>query len=434
MKFAFHTLGCKVNQFETQSLQLLLSEKWHSVVDDFSVADVIVVNTCSVTSTSDRKSRRIIRHFAKTYPTAKIAVCGCLSQLSPEAISKIDGVSLVSGTSDKVAFADALHNLSSGEKTELTIDKPLSRRTFELLPSGGIFGHTRALLKIEDGCSNFCTYCIIPYTRGPVRSMPIETALSECKKLESEGYKEVVVTGIEISSYGRDLSPKSSLSEIVFELCKTFPGLRFRLGSIEPRIITEEFCVKLSNLTNLCPHFHLSMQSGCDETLSRMHRKYDTARFYESVCLLRKHFPDCAITTDMIVGFPGEDEEEFSKTLSFIEKCAFASMHIFPYSRRAGTPADKMENQLTQKEKASRASKAAEIANKMKQEYLISRIGKTESVLFEETNDGYWSGHAKNSVVVYVNTELNLGNTVCDVLIKETFKDGLLGEIIEDQF
>ncbi len=431
MKFAFHTLGCKVNQFETQSLQLILSKKGHSVVDDFGVADVIVVNTCSVTSTSDRKSRRIIRHFAKTYPNAKIAVCGCLSQLSPDNISKFDGVSLVSGTSDKKAFAEALHRLSEGEKTELAIDKPLSRREFELLPAGGIFGHTRALLKIEDGCTNFCTYCIIPYTRGPVRSMPIETAVSECNKLLSEGYKEIVITGIEISSYGRDLSPKSSLSEIISVLCEKFPAIRFRLGSIEPRIITKEFCVKLSSFTNLCPHFHLSMQSGCDETLSRMHRKYDTARFYESVSLLRVHFPDCAITTDMIVGFPGEDEEEFSKTLSFIEKCKFASMHIFPYSRRAGTPADKMENQLTQSEKASRASIAAEVANRMKQEYLDSRIGKTETVLFEETNDGYWSGHAKNSVMVYVNTELDLSNTVCDVLIKETFKDGLLGEIIK---
>ena len=431
MKFAFHTLGCKVNQFETQSLQLILSKKGHSVVDDFAIADVIVVNTCSVTSTSDRKSRRIIRHFAKTYPNAKIAVCGCLSQLSPDNIAKIDGVSLVSGTSDKKAFAEALHRLSEGEKTELAIDKPLSRKEFELLPAGGIFGHTRALLKIEDGCTNFCTYCIIPYTRGPVRSMPIETAISECNKLLLEGYKEIVITGIEIASYGRDLTPKSSLYEIISVLCEKFPTIRFRLGSIEPRIITEEFCVKLSSFTNLCPHFHLSMQSGCDETLARMHRKYDTARFYESVVLLRKYFPECAITTDMIVGFPGEDEEEFSKTLSFIEKCRFASMHIFPYSRRAGTPADKMENQLTQSEKAQRASRGAEIANKMKQEYLNSRIGKTEAVLFEEIDNGYWCGHAKNSVMVYVKSDTDLSNTVCDILIKETFKDGLLGEIIE---
>jgi len=430
MNFAFHTLGCKVNQFETQSLQLLLTEKGHSVVDDFSVADVIVINTCSVTSMSDQKSRRIIRHFSKTYPRAKLAVCGCMTQLSPDSISSVEGVVLVSGTADKKAFAEALSDLADKTPPPAELDKPLSRRTFELLPAGSLHGHTRALLKIEDGCSNFCTYCIIPYTRGPVRSMPRSNAISECEKLSREGYKEIIITGIEISSYGKDLKPKSSLVEIVALLCENFPDIRFRLGSIEPRIIDDEFCVKLKNFTNLCPHFHLSMQSGSDATLSRMHRKYDTARFLESVTLLRKNFPDCAITTDMIVGFPGEDESEFSESLSFIERCAFSSMHIFPYSRRNGTVADKMPNQITKKEKAERSSRASAVADKMKHEYLLSRVSKVESVLFEEINDGYWSGHAKNSVMVYVKSDDDLKNRVFDVKITSLFSDGLIGEIV----
>ncbi len=430
MNIAFFTLGCKVNQFETQSLELMLTEKGHTVVLDYSAADVIVINTCSVTSTSDQKSRRMIRHMAKTHPNARIAVCGCLSQLSPSAIAEIEGVSLVSGTSDKASFADAISSLSSKEYADLSIDNPLSRRKFEYLPAGGLFGHTRAMLKIEDGCSNFCTYCIIPYTRGPVRSMDFDLAISECKKLSFDGYKEVVVTGIEIASYGRDLSPKRSLCDLISALCSEFPSIRFRLGSIEPRIIDEDFCIKLKDFPNLCDHFHLSMQSGCDATLRRMHRKYDTARFLEAVTLLKRHFPGCAITTDMIVGFPGEDETEFSETLSFIERCGFSSMHIFPYSKRAGTPAAKMDGQITKNDKADRAKRASEIAKAMTSKYLASRLGKTESVLFEEEHKGYWVGHAKNFVRVYVKSDSDLKNSVCDVRITSLLFDGLSGEII----
>ena len=430
MKFAFHTLGCKVNQFETQSLQLMLSGKGHTVVNNFSEADVIVINTCSVTSTSDQKSRRIIRHFSKTYPNALLAVCGCMTQLSPDSVSEIEGVSLIAGTSDKTEFFNALTELSKDERKPFEIDNALSRREFEFLPAGSLLGHTRALLKIEDGCSNFCTYCIIPYTRGPVRSMPLEKAVSECEKLSDEGYREIVITGIEISSYGRDLSPKLALSDIVYALCSKFPAVRFRLGSLEPRIITEEFCVKLSRFTNLCPHFHLSMQSGCDETLKRMHRKYDTALFYEAVSTLKRYFKNCAITTDMIVGFPGEDENEFSTTLDFIEKCEFSSMHIFPYSRRRGTLADKMPNQITKNEKTERAARASKIAEKMKNNFLNSQLEMTASVLFEEKSSDLWVGHAKNFVKVYVKSDLDLKNSERNVHITSLFSDGLLGELI----
>ncbi len=431
MNIAFHTLGCKVNQFETQALELILSNKNHCIVDDFSKADVIIVNTCTVTSVSDQKSRRIIRHFAKEYPNAKIAVCGCLSQVNPESIKTIDGVSIVAGTSDRNRFVEEIEELAFVKHKDFTLDSPLSRREFEFLPAGGLHGHTRAMLKIEDGCSNFCTYCIIPYSRGPVRSMPIESVISECGKLSKQGYKEVIITGIEISSYGKDLRPKSSLTEIVTMLCSKFPEMRFRLGSIEPRTITEDFCVKLKNFTNLCPHFHLSMQSGCDETLLRMNRKYNTARFSESVMLLREHFPNCAITTDMIVGFPGEDEYEFEKTLDFIKKCAFSSMHIFPYSRRAGTPAAKMDNQVTKAEKTLRSRKAIALASKLEHQYLIQQKGQTHSVLFEEIIDSFWCGHAKNYIRIYVKSDEDLKNKILDIRISETFRDGLLGHPIQ---
>lgn len=430
MNVAFYTLGCKVNQFETQAIELMLSENGHTVVDDYSIADVIVVNTCTVTSTSDQKSRRMIRHFAKTYPEARIAVCGCLSQINPQSIKNIDGVHLISGTSDKKTFAKSIEDIFSVKQDGLTIDNALKRREFELLPSGGLHGHTRAMLKIEDGCTNFCTYCIIPYTRGPVRSMPLEEAVSECAKLSDAGYKEVVLTGIEISSYGRDLSPKLELTDIIATLCKRFPSMRFRLGSIEPRTITEDFCVKLKSFTNLCPHFHLSLQSGCDSTLERMKRKYNSERFFESVTLLNTYFPDCAITTDLIVGFPGEDEEEFLQTLSFIEKCAFSSMHIFPYSRRNGTPAASMDNQITKAEKALRAKRAAAVADKLEKNYLNRLIGTTHTVLFEEISDGMWRGHAPNYVSVYVKSDGELHNCTENIKIVSTFRDGLLGELV----
>lgn len=426
MNIAFYTLGCKVNQFETQALGVMLSKKGHILVSDFTKADIIAVNTCTVTAASSQKSRRAIRHLAKTYPNAKIAVCGCLSQMNPDSIREIPGIELISGTADKKTFADLIDKLCDGNVNSPEIDNPLSRRDFEVLPAGGLYGHTRALLKIEDGCSNFCTYCIIPYTRGPVRSMPLDTAISECKKLSGLGYKEIVITGIEISSYGKDLTPPLSLADLVAKLCEEFPNIRFRLGSIEPRTITEDFCVKLKSFTNLCPQFHLSLQSGCDATLSRMRRKYDTARFYESVCLLRKHFDSPAITTDLIVGFPGEDEYEFKTTLQFIRKCRFSSMHIFPYSIRRGTPASKMENQVTKTEKAHRVKEASSIADELKAAYLISRIGKNESVLFEEISDGLWTGYAKNYTRIYLESAKDLKNTVLDVKITSLHEDGLL--------
>ncbi len=428
MNIAFHTLGCKVNQFETQALGILFKEHGHKITDDFSSADVIIVNTCTVTSTSDQKSRRIIRHLIKEFPNAKIAVCGCLSQVDPKSIEAIDGVSVICGTSDRADFVDKIEKINTVNKTNFTPDNALKRRAFELLPAGGLQDHTRAMLKIEDGCSNFCTYCIIPYSRGPVRSLSLADAKNECSCLLSAGYKEVIITGIEISSYGKDLKPKSDLTELVSSLCKEFPSLRFRLGSLEPRTVTEDFCEKLKSYKNLCPQFHLSLQSGCDRTLSRMKRKYDTTRYLESVNLLRKHFPNCAITTDLIVGFPGEDEDEFSETLDFIKKCAFSSMHIFPYSRRKGTPAASMPNQLTRSAKSSRVRSASEIAAVLEKEYLESLLSEELSVLFEKKNDNLWSGYSENYIRVYTESDDDLKNRILKVKPKKLWLDGLLCE------
>ncbi len=429
MNIAFYTLGCKVNQFETQALALLLSELGHNTEAEIADADVIVINTCTVTAMSDQKSRRAIRHLQKTCPHAKIAVCGCLTQINPESVRSIPGVSLISGTANRREFAESIHALCADKYFNLTLDNPFKRRTFEVLPAGGISGHTRAMLKIEDGCSNFCSYCIIPYSRGPVRSMPFDEVIKEAGKLSDKGYREVVVTGIEISSYGRDLDRKPTLSSLISKLCHTYPDMRIRLGSIEPRTITDDFCKELSNHKNLCPQFHLSMQSGCDATLSRMKRKYDTARFFESVSLLRKYFPNCAVTTDMIVGFPGETENEFSVSLKFIEKCNFSSMHIFPYSQRAGTPAATMPNQLTKSEKSARVARATEVADRMKNDYLKRQTGSRLSVLFEEICDGLWCGHSKNYVRVYVESDENLKNKVLDVFIDKLHSDGVFGHI-----
>ena len=275
---------------------------------------------------------------------------------------------------------------------------------------------------------NFCTYCIIPYTRGPVRSAPLDLAVAQAKELAAAGYKEIVITGIEIASWGVDLPEKPGLSVLLQAVCQAVPALRVRLGSLEPRIITREFCETLKTLPNLCPQFHLSMQSGCDTVLQRMKRKYDTARYLESVRLLQETFPNCAITTDMIVAFPGETEEEFSQSLSFIEKCGFADMHIFPYSRRPGTPADKMPGQLCNAVKEERSKRAIAVAEKMKAQYNRALLGTYQEVLLEEPVGEFFVGHAPNYVKIYVEGNFEK-NSIHKVLVTDTFQDGLLGRL-----
>ena len=429
MKFGFYTLGCKTNQYETQAMEQLLRELGHSVGGFEEVCDGYIINTCSVTAVADKKNRAVIRRCRRDNPKAVIGVCGCYTQHDPDAVRKL-GVDVLSGSGGRREFVEMmLAALASGDRQE-KLDVALRRREFEVLPAGGLSQRTRAMLKVQDGCVNFCTYCIIPYTRGPVRSAPLELAVEQTRFLAEKGYREIVLTGIEIAAWGVDLPGKPALWELITAVCHAAPEQRIRLGSLEPRAITEDFCEKIAGLSNLCPQFHLSMQSGCDTVLARMKRKYDTRRYYESVALLRQFFPGCAVTTDMIVAFPGETEEEFRQSLEFIRKCDFADMHIFPYSRRPGTPADKMPGQHDNATKEARSREAIAVAEEMNRAYREALVGSAEEVLFEEREGGYFTGHAPNYVKVYAQGE-DLHNRVKKVRITGLYQDGVLGQIEE---
>ena len=426
MRVAIYTLGCKVNQYETQAMEQELLRRGHELVPFEEEADGYIVNTCSVTAVSDKKSRQMIRRCKKRNPAAVVAACGCYVQTHPDEAAGLD-IDLIAGTGDRMAFLD-LFEQAAGEKQPLTLlDDALRRRDFEVLPAGGMAERTRAMLKVEDGCVNFCTYCIIPYARGGVRSLPKAVAVEQTAQLRQEGYRELVFTGIEISSWGHDLKTGETLIDLLEAVSAAAGDMRLRLGSLEPRTITEDFCRRASKLPNLCPHFHLSLQSGCDETLRRMNRKYDTARFYQSVTLLRAYFDRPAVTTDLICGFPGETEEEFARTLAFIERCGFAAMHIFPYSIRPGTKAAAME-QLSAAVKERRAARAAEVASQMHRAYLEGCVGQVYPVLFEQEKDGYYTGHALNYCETGVQGE-DLHNKVLNVKITGTDGDMLIGEL-----
>lgn len=431
MRFAIFTLGCKVNQYETQAMETLLTARGHQLVPFEQEADVYLVNTCSVTAVSDKKCRNIIRRTRRDHPHAVVGVCGCYAQAKPQDIHGL-GVDIIGGTGQRLEFLKQVELCALTRESSLSVDDALRRKDpFEVLPAGGLPGRTRAMLKVEDGCANFCTYCIIPYTRGPVRSASIKVATEQARGLAQAGYQEIVVTGIEISSWGKDLKNGQTLIDLLEAVCAAVPDLRIRLGSLEPRTITEDFCRRAAALPNLCPHFHLSLQSGCDETLQRMHRRYDSARFLTSCALLRRYFDRPAITTDLICGFPGETEAEFAQTLEMIQQANFSSMHIFPYSRRPGTTADKFPDQLPNAVKDERCRRAAEAAHRMEQEYLRLWVGETLPVLFEEEGGApsEWRGHAPNYVEVYAAGE-TLHNVLRQVRITGIRENALTGELI----
>lgn len=427
MKFTIITLGCKVNQYESQAMEQWLSERGHREVSPEEDFDLAIVNTCSVTAVADKKNRNVIRRLRKQQPQAVLAVCGCYSQVKPEDVRAL-GADVISGSGQREVFLElVLQTLSDRQKRE-QLDDALKRRDFEPLPAGGLAARTRAMLKVQDGCNNFCSYCIIPYARGPVRSLPAEQAVEQAKKLSQAGYREIVITGIEIASWGWDFHDGSGLVKLIDAICTAVPQLRVRLGSLEPRVITPEFCKILQRHSNLCPHFHLSMQSGSDTVLARMRRKYDAARYYESVSLLKTCFPGCAVTTDMIVGFPGETAAEFEESLAFIRKCGFAAMHIFPYSRRPGTPADKMPGQHSNTVKEARSAAAIAVAQEMNLSFRRDLIGTFQAVLFEEPAGALWTGHAPNFIRVYADGEA-LHNQVLPVRITGLYEDGVTGTI-----
>ena len=428
MLAAIYTLGCKVNQYETQAMEQELVRRGHTLVPFEERADVYIVNTCSVTAVSDKKSRQMIRRCRKRNPDAVVAACGCYVQTHAAEAAGLD-VDLIAGTGDRMAFLDLLEQAVREKQPVTLLDDALKRRTFEVLPAGGMAERTRAMLKVEDGCVNFCTYCIIPYARGPVRSLPKEEAVAQTAALRQEGYRELVFTGIEISSWGQDLKNGETFIDLLEAVSQAAGEMRLRLGSLEPRTITEDFCRRAAALPKLCPHFHLSLQSGCDETLRRMNRRYDTARFRQSVQLLNRYFDRPAITTDLICGFPQETEEEFAQTLAFIEECGFAAMHIFPYSIRPGTKAAAME-QVPAAVKEQRTARAAQAAERMHRAYLDGCVGQVYPVLFEQPKGERYAGHAPNYMEVDVEAS-GLHNVIKDVRITGVDGGVLRGEMAE---
>lgn len=428
MKYIIYTLGCKVNQYETQAIEALLVSRGHKPCAEGEIADAVIVNTCAVTAEAGRKSRQAIHRLREENPGAVAAVLGCYSQLSPDAVQKL-GADIVYGTADRLKLIDAVEKSVATGEGEKALDKPFERRVFEELPAGAVSGHTRALLKIQDGCVNFCSYCIIPYTRGRVRSLPMEAAVRQAAELDKKGYRELVITGIEIASYGVDLPGKPDLADVVCAIAAAAPHMRLRLGSIEPSVITEDFCKKIAACGSVCRHFHLSLQSGCDATLKAMNRKYDTARFYEAMQLLRRYFPDCGMTCDVIVGFPGETEEHQLETLDFLKKAQFSDAHIFPYSRRPGTPADKMDGQIDRATKAKRSKQARAVVAETRRRFLESMIGKTLPVLFETKEGECWQGHSDNYLEVRSEGE-DLRGTVHNVRIDAVSEGILVGNVI----
>ena len=427
MRIAIYTLGCKVNQYETQAMEQELTARGHELVDFEQPADAYIINTCSVTAISDKKSRQMIRRARKLNPEAIVAACGCYVQTHTEEAAGL-GIDLVGGTGQRMEFLQQLLSAAEEKSQRVLVDDALHRHEFEILPAGGQQSRTRAMLKVEEGCRNVCTYSSLPFARGPVRSLPPEEAVRQTKQLAAEGYREMVLTGIEISSWGQDLAGEGSLIDLLEAVSAAAGVMRIRLGSLEPRTITEDFCRRAAALNNLCPHFHLSMQSGCDETLRRMNRRYDTARYYESVELLRAHFPGVAVTTDLIVGFPGETEEEFEKTLLFIRRCGFAQIHVFPYSIRPGTRAAAME-QVPKAIKEERAARAGETARQMHEQYLRGCVGQVLPVLFEQPGEpGFYTGHAPNYMEVAAPGE-DLHNCLRPVRITGVEGGILKGEI-----
>ena len=413
---AFITLGCKVNQYETNAMTQQFIEKGYEVVDHTKEADIYIVNTCTVTNMSDRKSRQMLRRVKELNKKAIVVACGCYAQVAKEELEKIEEINLVLGNNEKKDIVEHVEKYIKSKNTEkqtipeVQTEDVMNQKEFVEFGDITFTEKTRAVIKIQDGCDRFCSYCIIPYARGRVRSRKPEHILSEIQKIAKEGIKEVVITGIHIASYGKDFKQEYRLIDLLEEMNGIEGIERIRLGSIEPLLITEEFVSRLEKLSKICHQFHLSLQSGCDETLKRMNRRYTTEEFKDITKLLRKTFEDAILTTDIIVGFPGESEEEFEKTYAFLEEIKFYKMHVFKYSPRKGTKAAVMPNQIDGNKKEERSKRLIELSNKNEKTYNQQYIGKEVEVLFEEEKDGVWQGHTKNYILAHYKTEENLEN------------------------
>ena len=422
-KIAFCTLGCKVNQYETHSIMQEFIKKGYDIVAFDEFADVYAINTCTVTNMSDKKSRQMIRKVKNINPNAIVAAIGCYAQVSKDELEKIEDIDIILGTADKKYLLEKVEIMLQNQNQKLLqVSDIMKQRTYTEFEDTTFPEKTRVEIKVQDGCDRFCSYCIIPYARGPVRSRSVESIVQEIKAVvKDKDVKEVVITGIHIASYGKDfkLDKKIGLIDLLEEINKIENIKRIRLGSLEPTIITEEFVTRLKRLEKICDHFHLSLQSGCDETLKRMNRRYTIEQFKQSVELLRKNYSNVALTTDIIVGFPGETKEEFEKTYKFLKEIKFSKMHIFKYSPRKGTKARSMPNQIDGNIKEERSNKLIELSNLDEKEFASKFINKEVQVLFEEQDEnGYFKGHTSNYLVVKVKSSKDLQNEMKNVIIK----------------
>lgn len=428
-KVSFYTLGCKVNQYETEVMREMFEAKGYTSVELNENPDVFVINTCSVTATSDRKSRRAINKAAKLNPEAIVAVTGCYSQTSPEEVKALKFADVVIGNAEKSRIVEIVER--AGKEKYAEVGDIMKTEKYQPLFASANSGKTRALIKIEDGCSNFCSYCIIPYARGPVRSRSEEDIINEATTLAQAGYKEIVLTGIHITSYGLDRGG-AELADLLVKLHGVEGIERIRLGSLEltPEMI--RVAQKADQLPKLCPHFHISLQSGSDSVLKRMNRRYTSREYFEAAEKLRLAFRDAALTTDIMVGFPGETDEEFEKSRTFAEKVGFAKVHVFPYSPRKGTVAANMENQIEEEIKKVRAAKMQQTAERLEKEFCRSNIDKTLSVLFErETAKGVYEGHAENYMVVRLKNSIDVSGKIVKIIVTGVQGKTLIGKIAQ---
>jgi len=435
----FVTLGCKVNQYETNAMAQKFLEKGYQIIEEITPEnedikpDICIINTCTVTNMSDRKSRQMLRRMKEKNPSTIVVAVGCYAQVAKEELSKIPEIDLVLGNNEKVEIVKHVEEYTNNHINNVELDDVMYSKEFSDFGDVTYTEKTRAVIKIQDGCDRFCSYCIIPYARGRVRSRKPENIISEITQIASKGIKEVVITGIHIASYGKDfaMSKDSKLTNYrlidLLEEINEIQGIkRIRLGSIEPLLITVEFVERLKKLEKICHHFHLSLQSGCDETLKRMNRRYTTEQFKEIVRLLRNAYSDVNLTTDIIVGFPGETDEEFNKTYQFLKEIKFYKMHIFKYSPRKGTKAAVMPNQINGDIKEERSKKLIELSDRNEIEYNKSYIGKNVEVLFEEEKDGMYKGHTQNYILVYCQSKEKLDNKIIDVVCEKAEKEHII--------
>ncbi|HBJ2613727.1 TPA: tRNA (N(6)-L-threonylcarbamoyladenosine(37)-C(2))-methylthiotransferase MtaB [Clostridium botulinum] len=431
MKVAFSTLGCRVNVYETEAMTEKFIKQGYEVVDFNEVADVYVINTCTVTNMGDKKSRQMISRGRRQNSKAIIAVVGCYSQIAPEEVAKIEGVDVVLGTRNKGDIVYWINRAMEEKNQVIEVKDVLRNKEFEELNIEEYRDKTRAFLKIQDGCNRFCSYCLIPFARGAVCSKKQEKVMEEVRKLSKHGFKEIILSGIDIASYGFDLEGKYNLTSILEEIDKVEGIERIRIGSIDPTFFTEEEIIRISKLKKFCPHFHLSLQSGCNETLKRMNRKYTVEQYKEIVYNLRTNIEAVSITTDIIVGFPGETEEEFNKTYEFLKDIKLSKMHVFKFSPRKATRAEKMENQVDGNIKEERSNKIINLDRALEKEFMNKFIEKEMPVLYEqETKEkGIFEGYTPNYIKIYAKSLKDITGEIISTKLKEVSKDFIKGEI-----